>query len=328
MGMLNGGRPLGGMLQNNSALLTTLGASLIGGGGWNRGFQNFSQAAPMAVAADQKRATDQRQKAALNSFLQWKSAGGDPKQIGPWASDLDPAFAASQLFPTAPEGTDDMREYQKAVSQGFGGNFIDYMTKMKQAGATSVDVNNYPATAENAFAKELGGLNAKSFVEEGTAARSAADSLKSSEDARMLLDSGVVTGIGSGYILNLGKALQKVGFHESDDAIANTEAFVATRAQEVGRIIQLFGAGTGLSDADREFAKKAAAGDIELNEASIRRILDINDRAARNIIKNYNAKASKVDPALSPYPLTVEEPAAPPSPADVEAEMKRRGFIQ
>lgn len=37
--------------------------------------------------------------------------------------------------------TDDMREYQQAVQQGFQGNFMDYQIKMKEAGRNQIDIN-------------------------------------------------------------------------------------------------------------------------------------------------------------------------------------------
>jgi hypothetical protein len=66
---------------------------------------------------------------------------------------------------------------------------------------------------------------------------------------------------------------------------------MASLAAPVAQIIKQFGAGTGLSDADREFARMAAAGDIGLTSKSIKRIMEINDRAATNLIKRYTEKA-------------------------------------
>lgn len=188
--------------------------------------------------------------------------------------------------------------------------------KISQVGGGGVTVNNMGDTADTAWAKKFAEGNAQSFNDRRGGAMDAALSIRANADARKLLDSGIITGAGANWLVGFGKALQQAGFAAEDDAIANTEAFMATRAQEVGRIIKLFGAGTGLSDADRAFAQKAAAGDITMNEESIRRILDINDKAARNIISNFNQDASKIDPTLSPYPLTVDIPevVAPASP--------------
>jgi hypothetical protein len=161
---------------------------------------------------------------------------------------------------------------------------------------------------ENRFGTAVADLNAKEFFARRGMAQEAATSLESSTEARKLLDSGVITGTGATYVANLGKALRTLGFNAHNSDVPNTEAFAATRAQEVGRIIKLFGSGTGLSNADREYAERAAAGQITLDEQSIRRILEINDRASRTIIEKFNSDAERVPSGLSPYPLTVKPP--------------------
>jgi hypothetical protein len=178
--------------------------------------------------------------------------------------------------------------------------------KLSRVGpTTSVTVNNQ---SDNSFAKTFGQMNAKDFFALRGQARDAVQTLNSNAQAIKLLNSGVITGFGANYKLALGKALQAAGVHYADDAIANTEAFAASRAREVGRIIKLFGSGTGLSDADREYANKAAAGQITLNEESIRRILEINNKQAQWIIQTYNGEAQHIDPRLSPFPLTIQMP--------------------
>ena len=75
-------------------------------------------------------------------------------------------------------------------------------------------------------------------------------------------------------------------------------------AQNVGKLIKQFGAGTGLSDADREYATKMAGGLITVDEKAIRKILDINDKAAQNVIRLHNKRAMGVKTNI---PLAVEE---------------------
>jgi hypothetical protein len=221
---------------------------------------------------------------------------------------------AQKMGQGGPKPTDDIREYEFAKNQGFEGSLQDWIVGQRKAGADSSTTNI--DLGGSAFAKEFGKQNAQNFFERKQGATDAVASLKSTTQARQLLDSGVITGAGAEWIVSAGKALQRIGFNVSVDPIANTEAFAAVRAQEVGRIIKLFGAGTGLSDADREFAEKAAAGKVTMTEQSLRRILDINEKASRNIIELYNKDASMIDPELSPYPLTVESPSdAPAAPA-------------
>ncbi|MDH4983265.1 hypothetical protein [Hyphomicrobium sp. D-2] len=186
-------------------------------------------------------------------------------------------------------------------------SFNDYELQSRKAGATNVTVNNGGASA---FEKELGQQLGKDFVEKKRGAEDAIASLGASEEALRLLDSGIVTGIGADALIQTGKALQQIGVTYFDDPIKNTEAYAASRVQEVGRLIKMFGAGTGLSDADREFATKAAAGDISLNEKSLRRIIDINNRASRATIQAYNSIVGQLDPNLMPFDLRLTEPPA------------------
>jgi len=183
-------------------------------------------------------------------------------------------------------------------------------------------------TTGNAFAKKFGAMNAEAFFERRAAANDAVASLSATHQAKQLLDSGIITGAGAEWIVSAGKALQRMGVNMAEDPIANTEAFAATRAQEVGRIIKLFGAGTGLSDADREFATKAAAGEITMNEQSIRRILDINEKASLDLITRFNKDAEAIDPQLSPFPLQIEVPEFGSDPREQAKEELRRRKTQ
>jgi hypothetical protein len=146
-----------------------------------------------------------------------------------------------------------------------------------------------PSPAQDAFNKQFGTEQAKKVVELETSANKAKDGLLANATALDLLDRGAITGFGADFRVGFGKALQLAGVDLGKDEISNTEAFLASRVKEVGNLITLFGAGTGLSDADRAYAEKAAAGNINLTEDSMRKIIDINNRAATNLIANYNA---------------------------------------
>jgi hypothetical protein len=205
-----------------------------------------------------------------------------------------------------PKLTDDMREYQAAKAQGYPGTFVEYQKEIKSAGAQQTQINMGDTGLKRSLGEGLG----KQIIEGRNAAQDAVSSLQSSVEARKLLDSkaGVITGFGADYKVGLGKVLQQAGINLADDAIANSEAFLASRAQEVGRIIKLFGSGTGLSNADREYAEKAAAGQITLNEESIRKILDINERASRAIIERHNANVTKLPQGTVDFDMRIEVP--------------------
>jgi hypothetical protein len=209
-------------------------------------------------------------------------------------------------IPKLPDGATFMTPVQQ-LNTGTGFTGVDKFGN-PTGGVTPID--NQGAALDTAVGKGFG----ESIIDTRKAAIDAQASLASTQQARKLLDSGVITGFGADFKVGLGKALQQMGYHGADDAIANSEAFVATRAQEVGRLIKMFGAGTGLSDADREFATKAAAGSIELNEASLRRILDINERAAQNVLKTYNEMVTPIQSRGSLPNMTVGTPSGPGAP--------------
>lgn len=211
---------------------------------------------------------------------EWIAAGRDPSEpaFQNWALGLTTAEAA----PT-PEQEVELKRQAWIAAGGDPDDvagFQEYALGIKPAGTGGA--------AQDAFSKQFGVEQAKKVIELETGANKAKDALAANATALELLDSGAITGFGADFRLGFGKALQLAGVNLGKDEISNTEAFLATRAKEVGNLITLFGAGTGLSDADRAYAEKAAAGNISLTEDAMRKIIDINNRAATNLINNYN----------------------------------------
>lgn len=178
-------------------------------------------------------------------------------------------------------------------------------------------VTNVNMKQESAFEGELGKENVKDIKATQVKARDAASIISTIHQGRNLLDSGMITGVGAEYVTKFGQALQQAGFTKGKDAISNTQAFTATMANSVAKQIKEFGAGTGLSDADRDYAVKMAGGDITLDEKSIRKILDMNETAARNIIKTHNKSVKGIK---SMIPLNIEEPAEYKNPRQLSKE--------
>jgi hypothetical protein len=103
---------------------------------------------------------------------------------------------------------------------------------------------------------------------------------------------GVITGAWASDRLKLAKIGNYLGIPNADK-ITNTEAFSAAVGKRVAAMVKAFGSGTAISDGDRRFAEKMAGGGIELNETSMRRILDIGEQADRAIIDRHNEFADK-----------------------------------
>lgn len=123
-----------------------------------------------------------------------------------------------------------------------------------------------------------------------------------------------------------------VGLDPSDPKLENTQTFAALAAPRVATIIKDYGAGTGLSDADREFATIAAGGDITNTANALKNILRIiKDDAERTLtlfddvtadiresgndpLVFYRIPALKAAPTLQ-QPTGVTDPDIPALPA-------------
>jgi hypothetical protein len=181
--------------------------------------------------------------------------------------------------------------------------------RIAKAGAVNV---NLPAQ-EKAFETELGKEQAGELIKSRTAARDAASIIDTVKTGRDIMKSGMITGAGADFLVNFNQALKTVGIDAGfADAAANSQAFTANMAGNVGKLIKQFGAGTGLSDADREFAKDMAGGRIALDAKAINKILDINERAARNVIARHNKDVKGIKTNI---PLEVEMPPEFKAPA-------------
>ena len=201
-----------------------------------------------------------------------------------------------QQVPGAPEGT--------------LGQLVDneWDIKVKPEKQAITTVNNIIEQGESKLAEALGTEYGKQLIASRKDAIDAIGSLESANNAVDLINSGVITGTGAGFITEFGKALNQVGIKFAEDSISNTETFYANQAKQVAQIIKAFGAGTGLSDADREYAERAAAGKITMNEASIRKIIDINARASENVIDRFNSDVDKLPESARIVDLKILKP--------------------
>lgn len=202
---------------------------------------------------------------------------------------------------TALEPTPAIREFNYGLKNP---EFTKSQIALKRAGATQVVL---PAQ-EKAFEAELGKGQADAILKSRTAAEDAATILATNQVGRDLLNSGAITGAGADFFVGLNQGLKTAGIDFGfADASANSQAYAAAMGQNTAKLIKQFGAGTGLSDGDRKYAEKIAAGQITMDEKAIRRILDINDRAARNVITGHNKKVEKIKTNI---PLKVDLPGA------------------
>ena len=104
----------------------------------------------------------------------------------------------------------------------------------------------------------------------------------------------LITGAAADIKLNIARGLNVVGGGD-DEKIVATQALISDLARVTMQSIKSsgLGAGAGFTDTDRAFLEKAAAGNIEYQPATIRRLADLNDKAARLDIKQGNAARAR-----------------------------------
>ena len=82
---------------------------------------------------------------------------------------------------------------------------------------------------------------------------------------------------------------------EEGERLANTRKFMSAMGAQVADAITAFGAGTGLSDADREFAKQmVGANPGDFTEASLRKLLIYNEGAMRGKLVAHNQRLKEM----------------------------------
>ena len=171
---------------------------------------------------------------------------------------------------------------------------FEQQRKLRETNAPRTTIN---MPAANAFSEKLGAQAAARLDDFRTKAESANSTLQTSGQLLPLLDDPNFI---SGTLANARLAVAKaVGID-----VSATEAYFAGIGQQVAERITAFGAGTGLSDADREFAKKIAGGEETLTVGAIRRIIRINNESARNVIGRYNEermRLGKKEPEVLDY---------------------------
>jgi hypothetical protein len=161
--------------------------------------------------------------------------------------------------------------------------FAQRQLELKRAGAQNINVG--------------GGSDRQIFDtmgESATSARAAATGLAALREARAAVEGGIVSGVGADFNLGLRRAAAALGADASK--VVNTETFRSAIAPQIAAMMKATVGSTQISNADREFAEKAAGGSITLNEGSIRRLLDIMERANVGLIETHQKRLDAVYP--------------------------------
>jgi hypothetical protein len=127
------------------------------------------------------------------------------------------------------------------------------------------------------------------------AANAAITGLNSLAEAKKAVDAGIVSGTGADYVLGLRKVGQLVGVGDTS-VITNTETFRSAIAPQIAAMMKATVGSTQISNADREFAEKAAGGSIALDASSIKRLMGIMEKAGRVVVERHQKRLDEVYP--------------------------------
>jgi hypothetical protein len=195
-------------------------------------------------------------------------------------------LAANRQDPTA-----GMQNYQYLIQQGVSPEEARERSFGKSS--TNINVGGEPGVGE-ALIKQTFGNDQKYFLEN---VQPALDSLPNLQFMEQMLnvvgdDGEVITGKLAKPELFLKSLARDLGVGEFPD-VAATQSYLATAGRQVGQVIRLFGSGTGLSDADREYAEKIAAGSISMDKDALKRLVSMARTGIKGQVENFNRQIER-----------------------------------
>jgi hypothetical protein len=218
------------------------------------------------------------------------------------------------LLPKPDKGTDDMREYAKAREQGYQGTLEQWILSGKRAGATNFSMNT-----EKSLYTNLGENQAKAYSELYGQAQAAPETIARTKRVRELLAQTPYTGAAAEWKLAVGKGAKALGFDYTGDDVQNTELLARELGQNALDSVKSSGlAGSqGLTEGERKFLMQVIGGTIELDNKTLGRVAELNERVARNSVKKWNDTYGRLDAnqmrtlGMTPVELPKDEPAKP-----------------
>jgi hypothetical protein len=247
-----------------------------------QGMMNLGDAVSGAIEKYNKKKEDAINIKALGEFLD------DPKLAK--AVYNDEVVRSVYLNSSKDRSTSEQRNYNALIAQGVPA--VEARETAFGGGSTNINVDTGQAgdiASRNVLARDQ-----QFYVDTIEPALSSVPNIKYMEKMLNVVgdDGKVITGKLANQELFLKSLAQDIGMGEFPD-VASTEAYLGTSGRLVGSVIRLFGAGTGLSDADREFAKKIAAGDITMDKEALKRLISLAKSGINNQINLFNNRIER-----------------------------------
>jgi hypothetical protein len=165
-------------------------------------------------------------------------------------------------------------------------------TELKKATGTTVNIPNF---TEKTFAGGLAEDQVKKFSTLQTNAEKAPDVLRSATESKKILNSGkFFSGSPANVQLEMAKMADAFGLGGADTKTkaANTQTLITNAAGNTLDSIagSGLGAGQGFTDKDLKFLQEAKSFRIDMTDTNIRRVIDLQERAAKAAVNRYNER--------------------------------------
>jgi hypothetical protein len=164
--------------------------------------------------------------------------------------------------------------------------------EMKRATGTTVNIPNF---TEKTFAGGLAESQVKKFDTLQTNAEKAPDVLRSAAESKKILNSGkFFSGSPANVQLEMAKMADAFGLGGADtkEKAANTQTLITNAAGNTLDSIagSGLGAGQGFTDKDLKFLQEAKSFRIDMTDTNIRRVIELQERAAKAAVNRYNER--------------------------------------
>jgi hypothetical protein len=158
-----------------------------------------------------------------------------------------------------------------------------------------INTVSIPNFTEKTFAGGLADKQVAKFDILQTNAEKAPDVLRSVDESKKILKSGkFFSGSPANVQLEMAKVADALGLGGADTKTkaANTQTLITNAAGTTLDSIagSGLGAGQGFTDKDLKFLQQAKSFTIDMTDANINRVIDLQDRAARASVKRYNER--------------------------------------
>jgi hypothetical protein len=165
-----------------------------------------------------------------------------------------------------------------------------------ELGYTPAPVVTKQISSADSVVKQLTAGATKSFLEVNKAGQAASKILQTNAISRDILEEGARSGFGTEWANKTLEIINTTGLlpEKYMDGVAASKALMASRSLAVLDMIPVFGGGQGFTEKDREFLTNIKGADFSLDSKTIARLLDLEERAARQAIELNNNSLDQV----------------------------------